>query len=107
MGLISFLLGALATVLLSGWWFLSRLDNWGLAAVALADLHLHERAVFYYSLAALLLGAQFMSIGFLAELFTAYYQRHAASYSIKQVAGRAAREAPVTASFPTTDERRD
>jgi dolichol-phosphate mannosyltransferase len=106
-GLIGFLLGGLGTVLLSGWWFVSRWDNWGLATAPMNDLHLHERAIFYYSLAALLLGAQFMSIGFLAELFTAYYQRHAAAYSIKQRAGRAAREAAAAASPATTDELRD
>ena len=33
---------------------------------------LHQRPLLIYSLAALLLGAQMMSIGFLAELITAY-----------------------------------
>jgi hypothetical protein len=45
----------------------------------------------------LLLGAQFMSIGFLAELFTAYYGRTSVPYSIKartdQTDTRAANEA--------------
>ena len=45
---------------------------------------MHERAIFYYSLAALLLGGQFMSIGFLAELITAYHGRDQDNYSIAE-----------------------
>ena len=41
-----------------------------------------------YSVAALLLGAQFISMGFLAELFTAYYGQSSASYSVKQRTGQ-------------------
>jgi hypothetical protein len=36
---------------------------------------------------ALLLGAQLISIGFLAELFTAYYGRNTVTYSIKSRVG--------------------
>ena len=54
----------------------------------LDDVHLHTRALFFYSMAALLLGAQFMSIGFLAELMTAYQRRDADSYSIAQWTGQ-------------------
>jgi glycosyltransferase involved in cell wall biosynthesis len=43
---------------------------------------LHERPLLTYSVAALLLGAQMMSIGFLAELITAYQGRDEDSYSI-------------------------
>ena len=39
-------------------------------------------------LAMLLLGAQFISMGFLAELFTAYYGRANIPYSIKDRAGQ-------------------
>ena len=45
---------------------------------------LHERALLIYSVAALLLGAQMMSIGFLAELITAYQGRDEDSYSIAE-----------------------
>jgi hypothetical protein len=44
---------------------------------------LHERPALLYSVGLLLLGAQFISMGFLAELFTAYYGRSARPYSIK------------------------
>jgi glycosyltransferase involved in cell wall biosynthesis len=45
---------------------------------------LHERALLPYSIAALLLGAQMMSIGFLAELITAYQSREEDTYSIAE-----------------------
>ena len=44
----------------------------------------HERALTIYSMAALLLGAQFMSIGFLAELITAYMGRDRDSFNIAE-----------------------
>ena len=49
-----------------------------------AYLPVHERALLFYSIAALLLGAQMMSIGFLAELITAYQSRDEESYSIAE-----------------------
>src|SRR5204862_492511 len=49
---------------------------------------LHERPLLLYSVAALLLGAQMMSIGFLAELITAYQSRDEDSYSISEQTGR-------------------
>lgn len=43
---------------------------------------LHERPLLTYSVAALLMGAQLMSIGLLAELITAYQSRKEEGYSI-------------------------
>jgi dolichol-phosphate mannosyltransferase len=45
---------------------------------------LHERPALIYALAALLMGAQLMSMGFLAELITAYHSRDTDSYSIAE-----------------------
>ena len=45
---------------------------------------LHQRPLLIYSLGALLLGAQLMSIGFIAELITAYYRRDTKPFSIKE-----------------------
>jgi len=47
-------------------------------------LPLHQRPLLIYSVAALLLGAQMMSIGFLAELITAYQVGDEHSYSIAE-----------------------
>lgn len=76
-GLIGFTLGGGGVTVLSIWWIISRLDGQDTN-----DLHLHERAIFYYSTGALLLGSQFLSVGFLAELITAFHGRDSKSYSI-------------------------
>jgi glycosyltransferase involved in cell wall biosynthesis len=77
LGLISFLLGNLGLVYLAvTWvirkWYPEEFDP------------LHQRPLLIYSLAALLLGAQMMSMGFLAELVTAYMGREEDSYSIAE-----------------------
>ena len=51
---------------------------------------LHERPMLIYALAALLLGAQMMSIGFIAELITAYQVGDEHSYSIAEETPRLA-----------------
>lgn len=79
LGLIGFTLGSCGVGVLSLWWIWSRLDG-----SPANDLHLHERAIFYYSMGALLLGGQFLSVGILAELITAFYGRDSSSYSIRQ-----------------------
>ena len=63
-GLASFLLGGLGLFLLSILWVVSRLTP-------MEDVNLHERAIFYFGIVALLLGVQLISLGFLAELITA------------------------------------
>jgi hypothetical protein len=50
-------------------------------------LPLHQRPLMIYALAALLLGAQMMSIGFLAELLIAYHGRDADNYSVAEEVG--------------------
>ena len=45
---------------------------------------LHERPLLLYSVAALLLGAQLMSMGLIAELITAYSTRDSDSYSVAE-----------------------
>ena len=49
-----------------------------------SDADVHERPLLIYSVAALLLGAHMMSIGFLDELITAYQSRDEDSYSIAE-----------------------
>jgi glycosyltransferase involved in cell wall biosynthesis len=76
-GLVFFFLGALGMIYLGITW-LVRLWDEG------AFLPLHDRPLLTYSVAALLLGAQMVSIGFLAELITAYQGRDEDSYSIAE-----------------------
>jgi dolichol-phosphate mannosyltransferase len=81
-GLLGFLLGGLGVLVLSVGWIVTRLD-----ASPENNLHLHQRAIFYYSMGAALLGAQFLSVGLLAEFIAAHLNRDAVSYSIKQQTG--------------------
>ncbi len=76
-GLVSFFAGNLGLIYLAVTWLI----NWWAPGTFLP---LHERPLLIYALAALLLGAQMMSIGFLAELITAYQSRDEDSYSIAE-----------------------
>jgi glycosyltransferase involved in cell wall biosynthesis len=76
-GLGCFLLGSLGLAYLGVTWII-RLWNPD------AFPPLHARPLLIYALAALLLGAQLMSIGFLAELITAYQVGDEHSYSIAE-----------------------
>jgi dolichol-phosphate mannosyltransferase len=82
LGLFAFFGGTVGVLTLTVMWFTSRLDG----EVA-NDVHLHERALFYYSMGAVLLGAQFLSVGLLAELFTAFAGEDVLPYSIKSQIG--------------------
>ena len=81
-GLLFFLLGGFGITALSVGWVITRLDS-----VTTNNLHLHQRAVFYYSIVALLVGTQLFAAGLLAELFTAFYRRDRPPYSIRERIG--------------------
>ena len=63
-------------------------------------IHLHEKAIFYYCILALLLGAQFLLAGLLAELVVARTHGPRDTFSVAEhlsstsegVAGKAAAE---------------
>jgi hypothetical protein len=76
-GLASFLLGSLGLVYLGITWLIN-FSNPG------SFLPLHQRPLLIYSVAALLLGAQMISIGFLAELILAYHGGAEEGYSIAE-----------------------
>lgn len=78
LGLASLGLGGLGLSILSCLWALSRMsEHWD-------DVHLHQRAIFYYCIVAMLLGAQLLSVGFIAELITAQNRPHTRPYSLSQ-----------------------
>jgi glycosyltransferase involved in cell wall biosynthesis len=79
-GLVSFAAGVLGMLYLSLTWLI---NLWQPGTF----LPLHERPLLIYSVAALLLGAQMMSMGFLAELITAYQGQDEHSYSIAEQIG--------------------
>jgi dolichol-phosphate mannosyltransferase len=76
-GLVCFFVGSLGLLYLAMTWLI---NTWSPGTF----LPLHERPLMLYSAAALLLGAQMMSIGFLAELITAYQSRAEESYSVAE-----------------------
>jgi glycosyltransferase involved in cell wall biosynthesis len=77
-GMLCFGAGVLGMAWLAVTWIITQYFRPGLFEP------LHQRPALIYSLAALLLGAQMMSIGFLAELITAYQSRDEDSYSIAE-----------------------
>lgn len=79
-GLISFLIGNLGMGWLAVTWVIGQLYPGTYPP-------LHQRPALIYALAALVIGAQFMTIGFLAELFVAYQMRDEESYSIAETTG--------------------
>jgi dolichol-phosphate mannosyltransferase len=76
-GLSCFMLGSLWATWLALYWIISRLGIFGIEPV-----ELHLKAAPLYAIGLLLVGAQFMSIGFLAELFIAYREPDQKHYSI-------------------------
>jgi dolichol-phosphate mannosyltransferase len=76
LGLISFLLGGLGMAYLGLYWVNSEWHG--------VDPKLHQRPALLYSIAALLIGGQFMSIGFLAELLTSHLGRDLDTFSVSE-----------------------
>lgn len=80
-GLVSFLLGFLGIGYLTVAWCVTRLVD------SLEVIHLHETAVFYYCILALLFGAQLVIAGLLAEMIAAAVRPNNTPYSIAEQAG--------------------
>ena len=95
-GLICFLAGGLGMTYLAGYWVLRT------ALHAYDWTPLHQRPAVIYSAGALLLGAQFMCVGILAEMMTAHYQRGAAPYSVAERTDDPATSGAEDVSRPTT-----
>jgi len=87
-GIAAFGIGLVGLAYLTLTWLLVNLASWNERFSHWQFQPLHERPALLYSVAMLLLGAQFISVGFLAELFTAYYGRTSVPYSVKSRAGQ-------------------
>ncbi|TWU21100.1 Undecaprenyl-phosphate 4-deoxy-4-formamido-L-arabinose transferase [Novipirellula galeiformis] len=82
-GMLFFTTGGLGIVGLSAWWVLSRLSE------SIDVLHLHETAIFYYCIVAVLLGAQFLLAGLLAELIVSLSRDTNTPYCVaKRIGGQ-------------------
>ncbi len=78
LGLIAFLFGFITLLGLTVAWVWTRMTS------APEPVHLHQRALFYYAITAILLGAQMMLAGLLAEMITAIENRQQKAYSIAE-----------------------
>lgn len=78
LGLASLAFGSLGLIWLTLMWAWTRAVN----NLPADDLHLHTRAIFYYCIVALLLGAQLLSVGFIAEMITAQNRPSTKPYSL-------------------------
>ncbi len=75
-GLLALTAGSIGLCILTLMWGATRMsDAWD-------DIHLHERAIFYYCIVSLLLGTQLVSAGFLAEMITAQNRSTTRPYSL-------------------------
>lgn len=77
-GMLFFFAGAVGITYLSSMWVISRLST------QIEDLHLHETAIFFYCILALLLGAQFLLAGLLAELIVSRTVPGNRTYSVAE-----------------------
>jgi dolichol-phosphate mannosyltransferase len=98
LGIISFAVGFGGLTYLAAYWIVDKI----FPAWDMEDLH--NRPAVLYSIAALLLGAQFISMGFLAELFTAYYGHNTAAYSVKARTGAPAASGHHRSGTPSVTE---
>jgi glycosyltransferase involved in cell wall biosynthesis len=78
-GLAFFMIGLAGLVYLALSWTYNAI--WPIASW----IPLHQRPAVIYSVGSLLLGGQLMSMGFLAELITAYHGRDTDAYSVAEV----------------------
>jgi glycosyltransferase involved in cell wall biosynthesis len=93
-GLVSFVLGGLGMVWLLITWLINYFEPGSYPP-------LHQRPLLIYSLGGVLLGAQMMSIGLLAELITDYLSRDEDAYSIAERVGLL-EDVKGTPAFPVT-----
>jgi glycosyltransferase involved in cell wall biosynthesis len=82
LGLCCFAISGLTMFILTFWWFAHRLMG------SANPINLHERALFYFSIAGVIIGIQLLTSGFLAELVTKKTVRDEQIYSVKDSVGK-------------------
>jgi len=82
LGMSCFAISGLTMTILTFWWVVHRVTQ-------VSDpIHLHERALFYFSIAGGIIGIQLLTTGFLAELITKKTVRDEQIYSVKDSVGK-------------------
>jgi dolichol-phosphate mannosyltransferase len=92
-GLLFFTIGGIGISALTALWVVSRCSD------SMADVHLHETAIFFYCILALLLGSQFLLAGLLSELIVSRTRKSYPPFSISQRSGQ------TESQTETTDNR--
>ena len=87
-GLASFAYGVLGMIIWTCYWLTRQYWLYTLPADQVTMEPLHNRPGLLYAVAALLLGVQLLSVGFLAELMTAYQGHASPAYSVRERVGR-------------------
>ncbi|MCO6046565.1 glycosyltransferase family 2 protein [Aeoliella sp. ICT_H6.2] len=104
-GLVAFLFGFVLLCYLAVMWCVSRISP------SIDPVHLHETAALYYALASFLIGGQFLSVGLLGEMITAFLIRKADMYSVSAYTGPEERVprtgGPQTPPVPPAQETHD
>ncbi|MEX1224628.1 MAG: glycosyltransferase family 2 protein, partial [Pirellulales bacterium] len=93
-GLVSFAIGLTGMVFLACLWVITRMLPFFDA------IHLHQTAMLYYALGALLLGGQLISIGFLAELITFHTGHTSDPFSVAERTKQPSANEPMAAGGP-------
>ncbi len=78
LGLLSLAIGSLVLMFLTAAWGVTRCFNFE------TPIHLHQRALFYYAVVAIIVGVQLVSTGILAELIIAANRPNTVPYSIAE-----------------------
>ena len=103
LGLISLGCGTLTMTYLTFMWGISRIAVFGMDPI-----HLSDTAMLYYAIGALLLGAQLVSLGFLAELITFHTSHQSDEFSISEQIGLESKSDEAEAArIPASWERHD
>jgi dolichol-phosphate mannosyltransferase len=87
-GLTSLAVGTVGMVYFTIYWLIRQYWVFTVGAAEAGMQPLHERPALLYSVAALLLGVQLLSVGFIAELITAFQGQSLPGYSVRQRVGR-------------------
>jgi dolichol-phosphate mannosyltransferase len=86
-GLASLAVGIVGMVYFTVYWLVRQYWLFTVDPAEVTMQPLHERPALLYSVAALLLGVQLLSVGFIAELITAFQGQATPSYSVRERVG--------------------
>jgi dolichol-phosphate mannosyltransferase len=86
-GLGSLILGIVGMIYLTGYWMVREYWRMTVPVEQITMQPLHTRPLLLYSVGALLLGVQLLSVGFIAELITAFQGQATPSYSVRERIG--------------------